>query len=373
MSVVPSDSISRQGESRSEFEGSALCSFTLNPPVYPSPDLVKLIGPARYCEQLQAYNKQMASYYAAYQSFCRVASTGSAVSSVPSVCSSEASRGSVSGAVLPASGCGSSSLSDGVSRGRMGKNAVRRLSRQMAAKGVSRSLPGGYCYARAIRPEARESAALALGSYPALGDLLSRPREEFMPLSATASLSFSLGSNGVAHVDYFPPGGSTLSPKPSFNSCVSQVAGRSEFAFGSYGHMLRMNSSVPGLDQTGGLLTLQTPVGGVGDFPYAQLFCGVGGHRASSVLPVPFGTSSVVMSTGKFDILGMDEFEGYLFKCNVVGFFEPVYVLFNCSSDTSVLDDCLSRTGGHIHLSTESYSGLSLRGGFHLVERTSLA
>lgn len=378
MSVVPSDSVSRQGESRSEFEGSALCSFSLTSPVYPSPDLIKLIGPARYCEQLQAYNKQMASYYAAYQTFCRTVSSPGASCTSPaqsSVCSGSSGSSPVSvGSPTSGSNVDSSSSLPGFQsgHGRMSKNSVRRLSRQMRAKGVSRDLPGGYCYARAVRPEARESVALALGSYPALGDLLARPREEFLPLSATASLSLTVGSNGVAHVDYFSSGRPLSSTRMSFNSCVSRIAGCSDFSFGSYGHMLRVNSSVPGPDLTDGVLTLETPVGGTGDFPYARLFSG-GGHLLGSVLPVPFGTSSVVMSVGEFNVFGMDEFEGYLFKCDVVGSAKPLYVMFNCSSDVLGLEGCVARTGGHVHLSPQSYDGLRLRTELFDVARVSQA
>lgn len=287
MSIVPSDSASRQGVSTSDLGRPEACNC---PHVYPSPDLIPLIGPARYADQLDAYNKQvdayyrqMGSYYAAYQSFCRVSTPnasefGSTVSPVSSFVSSRAGS-STSASVR--------SVAKGFIPGKMSKTAVRNLSKRVKALGVTSSLPGGYCYARAVRPEARESVALSLGSYPTMADLLSRPREEFLPESATAALVLTLGSTGLAHVDY--SGVSSC----SFNSCVVQLAHNSEFPFGSYGHMLRTGARVYSHDPSLEVFQLSTPVGSDGYLsgtPTADAVGRVGGFLDFSVGSSSYGT-----------------------------------------------------------------------------------
>lgn len=266
MSIVPSDSASQQGVSESAHSSLVLCEA----PVYPSPDLLSAMGPARYSELLSVYEKQMRSYYAAYQSYCRVfATTGSAVGSslsagAASACSEGAvSVGSTSSARSSESLAASSVQSVPSAIRGMSKSAVRRLSRTMRQRGVTSALPGGYCYARLVRPEARESVAMALGSYPAFGDLLARPREEFLPLSATSDVSISLGSTGVAHIDYHSKPGVDVRGG-TYNASVSRLASCSEFSFGSYGHMVRSAGLAFGSSQSEGLVNLDTPVGGFG-------------------------------------------------------------------------------------------------------------
>jgi len=295
MSVVPSDSVSRAGASGISVDNpiSSIC-----PPTHPSDAFIAAVGGKA--------EKYMDKYFAAYQSYCRTLQNVAGLTASGSSCSSGSSasvESSAGSAGVAASSRSSSFPASGVSTtadrldcgSRVTKSAVGRLARSMRASGVVSTLPGGYCYVRAMRPEARESAAMALGAYPALGDLLSRPREEFMPLSATSGLSVVIHANGVAHVKYSDAGG-----EGRYNRFVAGLSRRAECAFGTYGALLRSTAPHSDLPEEFQSVDLSTPIGGDGSFRVDGVlrFFSVGQSSSvsvRSVTPTPPGTTHVMV------------------------------------------------------------------------------
>lgn len=245
------------------------------PPVYQGDDIMFLIksgagGPEQLKKWLELYEFHVRDYSRLYKAHCaalqtRYRSSASASPVVSASASVASSRSTLASSFSESgSGSGASFVEMSHSSARIGKSGMRRFVRRMRSKGVTSTLPGGLCYTRVARPEARESLALALGAYPALGDVLSRPREEFLPLSATGSLYLTF-RNGVAHVGYADsivtdssPGASVSVP---FNGAMVSFAKTCEFEFGSYGHTLRGSSLGGGVDVG---LSLDTPIGGEG-------------------------------------------------------------------------------------------------------------